>query len=308
MSSKGAEQEEQTDELEPHFISFCDEVKRTRVDEGANELVKLELCRWNTAWLYQSIKHMELDNSFGLMPQWKPKKTWEELNEDEGPAKSRKLLQKYSGKESPKIMEGIIWPRLLESLTFGDKFNQPIDRICLPDNLKCLTFGDEFNQSINGVELPIGLRELTFGRDFNKSTKNVKWSLLEKLTFGDKFNQPIIGQSFPDNLKCLTFGDEFNQSIDGIVLPSGLKELTFGRDFDYSIEKVNWPWNLKRLTFGMNFNQSIRDVLWPQNLRILTFWPSFVPTGKLQFSRIPKGCKIGGCGVLRWNDSTNEWC
>ena len=169
MSSKGAEQEEQTDELEPHFISFCDEVKRTRVDEGAHELVEFELCRWNTAWLYQSIKHMELDNSFGLRPHWKPKKTWKELNEDEGPAKSRKLLQKYSGKESPKIMEGIIWPRLLQSLRFGDKFNQPIDRICLPDNLKCLTFGDEFNQSINGVELPIGLRELTFGRDFDYS-------------------------------------------------------------------------------------------------------------------------------------------
>ena len=57
-------------------------------------------------------------------------------------------------------------PGSLQSLTFGDRFNQSLETVTLPGSLQSLTFGDRFNQSLENVTLPGSLQSLTFGDDF----------------------------------------------------------------------------------------------------------------------------------------------
>lgn len=43
------------------------------------------------------------------------------------------------------------WPETLCQLTFGDEFDEPIERFPLPASLRQLSFGKLFNQAIHGV-------------------------------------------------------------------------------------------------------------------------------------------------------------
>ena len=54
----------------------------------------------------------------------------------------------------------LIW-LALQSLTFGDQFDQSMDNVALPSGLQSLTFGPTFNQSMDNVALPSGLQSLT---------------------------------------------------------------------------------------------------------------------------------------------------
>ena len=57
----------------------------------------------------------------------------------------------------------MIFPSSLQTLTFGNVFNQSLAGVALPNNLQTLNFEDSFNQSFEGVALPSGLQKLTFG-------------------------------------------------------------------------------------------------------------------------------------------------
>lgn len=103
-----------------------------------------------------------------------------------------------------------LFPESLETLTFGDQFNQPINEVTFPPNLKKLTFGYNFNQEIDGATFPEGLTELNFGGNFN---------------------QPIQVGAFPPSLKRLTFGHEFNQKLESALL-MGLEHLQVSEQFD----------------------------------------------------------------------------
>lgn len=54
-------------------------------------------------------------------------------------------------------------PPSLESLTFGDRFNQSLDGVKLPSSLEIVSSGSHFYQSLEGVTLPSSLRSLTLG-------------------------------------------------------------------------------------------------------------------------------------------------
>jgi hypothetical protein len=54
-------------------------------------------------------------------------------------------------------MEGVLLPSSLQSLKFGDDFNQSLEGVTFPSGLQSLTFGSKFNQRLNGVSLPSGL-------------------------------------------------------------------------------------------------------------------------------------------------------
>ena len=127
----------------------------------------------------------------------------------------------------------------LESLTFGDRFNQGLEQVTLPKNLRSLTFGCDFNQSLAQVALPNSLRNLPFGSDFNES--------LERVTL-------------PDGLQSLTFGSGFKQSLERVILPSNLQSLNFGARFNQSLERVILGDALQSLTFGDRFNRRLCDV------------------------------------------------
>jgi hypothetical protein len=134
----------------------------------------------------------------------------------------------------------------LQSITFGDEFNETIIRDNIPESVTSLTFGKNFN---NGGErliiknnLPTELTSLTFGDKFNNNNLPISGGdlpeRLTSLTFGKNFNngrQPMGANVLPENLTSLTFGERFSngrQPMDDNVLPKKLTSLTFGDDFD----------------------------------------------------------------------------
>jgi|JI10StandDraft_1071094.scaffolds.fasta_scaffold236114_4 hypothetical protein len=60
--------------------------------------------------------------------------------------------------------ERVVLPARLTDLTFGDRFDKPVDRLRFPATLKRLTFGTSFSQSLERCQLPPGLEQLTLGR------------------------------------------------------------------------------------------------------------------------------------------------
>ena len=93
----------------------------------------------------------------------------------------------------------------LESITFGPRFNRPMQNVILPYMLQSLTFGYSFNRYLDDSLAPIG--------------------------------RPLL----PSSIQSLTFGYTYNQSLNNAVLPSSLRHLTFGHNFNQSVETVNWP-------------------------------------------------------------------
>ena len=63
----------------------------------------------------------------------------------------------------------MILPSSLQSLAFGDRFNQSLERVTLPSSLQSLSFGFEFNQSLKRVSLPSSLQCLNFCFSFDRS-------------------------------------------------------------------------------------------------------------------------------------------
>eukprot|EP00435_Cladocopium_sp_Y103_P010459 s539_g2.t1 len=170
----------------------------------------------------------------------------------------------------------------IQTLTFGHKFNQSLERVTLPSSLQTLTFGHKFIQSLERVTMPSSLQILTFGIGFNQSLEGVILpsrvilpSSLQTLTFGHKFNQSLERVTLPSSLQTLTFGHEFNQSLERVTLPSSLQTLTFGHKFNQSLERVTLPSSLQTLTFGHKFNQSLERVTLPSSLQTLTFGHKF---------------------------------
>ena len=109
----------------------------------------------------------------------------------------------------------------------GDRMS-PTDN--LPSRLQSLTFGDYFNQSVNN--LPCGLQSLTFGNDFNQPVEFKRTRSFEH-PLGDILSPT---DNLPSRLKNLTFGRDFNQSIKH--LPSGLKSLTISKNYRKPLDKL----------------------------------------------------------------------
>ena len=74
------------------------------------------------------------------------------------------------------VYSPICWtlPSNLQSLSFGNSFNQNIEELELPRGLRHLTFGDEFNQCMDKIKLPDSLESLTCGQNFNNGIHNIK--------------------------------------------------------------------------------------------------------------------------------------
>lgn len=117
-------------------------------------------------------------------------------------------------------------PSSLQSLKFGDYFNQPL--ISFPPSLTSLSFGRNFNKAL--IPLPPSLTSLSLDHDFNHPLIPLPKSLIS-LSFGNNFNHPLI--PLPPTLVYLSFGDNFNQPLLG--LPSSLLTLKLGRRFNHPI-------------------------------------------------------------------------
>lgn len=123
-------------------------------------------------------------------------------------------------------LQGLILPKNLQALIFGDELNENLAGVPLPETLGILRFGNHFDQSLERLCLPSSLRILEFGDCFNQSLQHVKLpSALQSITFGSDFNQSLQGVMFPKSLRTLVFGKSFNQQLEGIDLPDELETL-----------------------------------------------------------------------------------
>ncbi len=55
------------------------------------------------------------------------------------------------------------FPKNLKSLTFGEKYEQPLDDIHFPDNLEKIIFYNAIDEISGNIKLPKNLKEITFG-------------------------------------------------------------------------------------------------------------------------------------------------
>lgn len=106
-------------------------------------------------------------------------------------------------------------------ISMGFYFNEPIDNIVFPDNIETLYFGDEFNQRIDN--LPKNLIHLTVGKRFNQPLDNLP-SKLETLFLREDFNQPL--DFLPQSLRELHIGANFNHPLDNLP-KKNLRDLFF---------------------------------------------------------------------------------
>ncbi|CAN0308391.1 unnamed protein product, partial [Ectocarpus fasciculatus] len=95
-------------------------------------------------------------------------------------------------------------------LTFGTKFNQPIERAKFPASLQQLTFDENFNQPVDDVRWPASLQEVTFGYCYDLEGNR------KSLFFESNFNQRIGSSIWPASLRRLTLGGDFRQSLQGL--------------------------------------------------------------------------------------------
>ena len=100
--------------------------------------------------------------------------------------------------EQESALEGVT---LIEGARSGEYLKH------LPGSLETLVFGNSFNQSLAGIRVPNSLQSLTFGYSFNQTLERVSLpSSLHHLTFGDEFNQTLEGVSLPGSLQRLSLG------------------------------------------------------------------------------------------------------
>ncbi|GAM18903.1 hypothetical protein SAMD00019534_020780 [Acytostelium subglobosum LB1] len=80
-----------------------------------------------------------------------------------------------------------VFPSRLQSISFGDKFNQPIYFIRLMSSLTSLTFGDSFAQPISRDSFPASLKSLSLGTGFRGP--------LNEYTIPDSLETLVLGYS-----------------------------------------------------------------------------------------------------------------
>lgn len=72
-------------------------------------------------------------------------------------------------------------PQRLGSLSFGNNFQQPVETLVHLPCLETLTFGDAFNQAIQ--RLPGSLKSLSFGDDFQQPLEQLNYEKKHVLVF-----------------------------------------------------------------------------------------------------------------------------
>eukprot|EP00434_Breviolum_minutum_P023625 symbB.v1.2.020839.t1/scaffold1711.1/size185425/2 len=162
-------------------------------------------------------------------------------------------------------------PHTVQTLSFGDRYDDTIRHFPWPAALCSLTFGHDFDQPLCNVSWPQGLQSLSFGKMFAERVDNAIWPEgLQTIAFGDDFNQTLEDVSWPVGLQSMSFGKAFNQSLEHVKWPGGLQNLTFGSEFDQRLDNVDWPQGLKSLSLGA-FNKDLIDVRWPEGLESVSF-------------------------------------
>ncbi|CAM9343328.1 unnamed protein product, partial [Laminaria digitata] len=115
------------------------------------------------------------------------------------------------------------WPASLETLAFGECFNQPLVGVTWPASLRTLNFGIcpfglTNSYPFAGDTWPPHVHETT--EIFHEPDGVVGWPA-----------QPIAEVVWPAFLEQLSFGSTCDQPIDGTAWPASLRKLSLGAYF-----------------------------------------------------------------------------
>ena len=148
--------------------------------------------------------------------------------------------------------EGMVWPLQFVRDPSWVKRIQDVEEcggFSQIPNLQSLQFGEKFNQALIVGSLPATLESLQFGWHFNQALElGALPASLMSLQFGQRFNQPLAIHTLPASLKSLQFGRDFRQRVTVATLPSSLTSLQFGchlkqkplKGWDFSGNENRW--------------------------------------------------------------------
>ena len=125
------------------------------------------------------------------------------------------------------------WPPGLQSLTFGENFDQGLENVTWPASLQSVTFGENFNQSLVNVRWPAGIQNLAFDI-FSADKLNVVWPEgLQSLVF---LSNELF--EFPEEVSpALEDSDDSDSRVDSGVVLRALPR------------RAGWPRALHKLVF-----------------------------------------------------------
>lgn len=198
------------------------------------------------------------------------------------------------GRDFNQSLIGVDWPKGLETLQFGKRFDQALaapgangggllgPSHALPGGLKNLYLGHAFDRSLSGCELPNGLEELVIGDSFDFTAEPVRWpSGLKRLYIGSQslyahdLALVALPMELPPKLELLCLVDYFDSPLPMVAWPLTLKVLDLGNAFDHPIGETGnvplLPDGLVELRLGSSFNHSIENIRLPEGLKRLTF-------------------------------------
>jgi hypothetical protein len=182
-------------------------------------------------------------------------------------------------------------PASLKHLTFGRKFNQPLQPNVLPSQLKELTlYSRDYTYAFEVGVLPHSLQNLRIRYRGPELLPGVLPSSLSRLEI-DFYNPRLTADILPHNLKHmklstyysplpeLSFPDSLrslevrgcSMNLHPSMLPSNLEVFEYKGNQICSIEVDigAFPPTMKKITLGNSFNQSLKCGMFPQRLRIL---------------------------------------
>jgi hypothetical protein len=169
-------------------------------------------------------------------------------------------------------MDWNLLPSSIKKIKLCEAFNQKINNKILV-SLESLEFGDSYNQSIDINILPLSLTYLKFNQNYNQFIGiNVLPSSLTILELGDTYDQPIGLGVLPSSLTILKLGTTYNQPIELGILPSSLTYLKFGLMFNQKLETNVLPLSLTKLKLGHGYKKVILEEVLPKSLITLRFF------------------------------------
>ncbi|KAM9953532.1 hypothetical protein ACTFIR_008607 [Dictyostelium discoideum] len=185
---------------------------------------------------------------------------------------------KFGLKFDKLLLPMVSLPKNLETLEFGQLYNQKFQPNTFPLSLTSLKLGFNYNQTFpkDVLSLNSNLKILHFGycwnQPFSSSLNSLPFESITELKFGKQFYQKIKSNLFRSavNLESLDLGDSVSQSIAIESLPQSLSSLTIGNTFNEKIESL--PVLLKCLRIGSSFNNHSFPInFFPNSLERLSF-------------------------------------
>ncbi|KAN0021517.1 hypothetical protein ACTFIU_010117 [Dictyostelium citrinum] len=192
------------------------------------------------------------------------------INDKEGHSKEE---SNSSSDNSSNSSNSSIFPYSIKSITFSDKFNEPMDNIKFFDSITSLEFGELFNQPLDGDWLPCKIKSLKFGNSFQQTiNKNVLPDTLENLQLSNQYKGIIVPGSIPSKVKDLDYVPNLNLNI---TIPVSSTNLSFCQMFNAIIKEGYIPHNVQNIEFNQIFNREIKPGALPASLRSLKFGGKF---------------------------------